>query len=168
MSEPAPPAPEQQRSTTPRVFLVVVDETEEMRNALRYACRRAQHTNGRVALLHVIEPAEFQHWLGVERVMEEEARAEAEQRMQTLAAEVFAQTGTMPAVHIREGKRADELVALLQEEPSISLLVLATASGSSNPGPLVTFLLGNLGRRIRIPVTLVPGELSIEEIDALT
>ena len=155
-------------STLPRVFLVVVDETEEMRNALRYACRRAQHTSGRVALLYVIEPAEFQHWLGVGRVMEEEARVEAEQRMQTLAAEVFAQTGRMPTVHIREGKRSDELVALLQEDPSISLLVMATATGSSNPGPLVTFLMSNLGRRIRIPVTLVPGELSVEEIDALT
>ena len=59
---------------SPRVFLVVVDESEEMRNALRYACRRAQHTNGRVALLLVVEPAEFQHWLGVGRVIEEEAR----------------------------------------------------------------------------------------------
>ena len=88
--------------------------------------------------------------------------------MQTLAAEVFTQTGTMPTVHIREGKRSDELVALLQEDPSVSLLVVGTASGSSNPGPLVTFLMSHLGRRIRIPVTLVPGELSIEEIDALT
>jgi nucleotide-binding universal stress UspA family protein len=167
MSETVP-APTGERAAMPRVFLVVVDETEEMRNALRYACRRAQHTSGRVALLYVIEPAEFQHWLGVGRVMEEEARVEAEQRMQTLAAEVFAQTGRMPTVHIREGKRSDELVALLQEDPSISLLVMGTASGSSNPGPLVTFLMSNLGRRIRIPVTLVPGELSVEEIDALT
>jgi nucleotide-binding universal stress UspA family protein len=167
MSETVP-APAGERTAMPRVFLVVVDETEEMRNALRYACRRAQHTNGRVALLYVIEPAEFQHWLGVGRVMEEEARVEAEQRMQTLAAEVFTQTGRMPAVHIREGKRFDELVKLLQEEPSISLLVMATATGSSNPGPLVTFLMSNLGRRIRIPVTLVPGELSTEEIEALT
>jgi nucleotide-binding universal stress UspA family protein len=167
MSETVP-APTGERAAMPRVFLVVVDETEEMRNALRYACRRAQHTSGREALLYVIEPAEFQHWLGVGRVMEEEARVEAEQRMQTLAAEVFAQTGRMPTVHIREGKRSDELVALLQEDPSISLLVMGTASGSSNPGPLVTFLMSNLGRRIRIPVTLVPGELSVEEIDALT
>ena len=132
----------------PRVFLVVVDETEEMRNALRYACRRARHTIG--------------------RVMEEEARAQAEQRMQVLATEVFAQIGSMPVIHIREGQRADQLVALLQEDPTISLLVMATASGAGNPGPLVTFLLGHLGRRIRIPVTLVPGELSVEEIDALS
>ena len=154
--------------TAPRVFLVVVDETEEMRNALRYACRRAQHTNGHVALLHVTEPAEFQHWLGVGRVLEEDARAEAELRMQALATEVFGQTGTMPVIHIREGMRAEQLVALLQEDPSISLLVLATASGGGNPGPLVTFLLGHLGKRVKVPVTLVPGELTLEEIDLLS
>ena len=151
-----------------RVFLIIVDETEEMRNALRFACRRAEHTNGRVALLNVLEPVEFQHWLGVGRVMEQEARSEAEQRMQALASEVFEQTGKMPAVHIREGNKAEELVTLLDEEPSISLLVLATATNSNSPGPLVTYLMSNIGRKVRIPVTLVPGELSIDEIDGMT
>lgn len=166
--EPAPSAAPGESAAIVRTFLVVVDETEEMRNALRYACRRAQHTNGRVALLNVVETGEFQHWLGVGRVMEQEARTQAEQRMQTLATEVFDQTRLMPVVHIREGKRAEEVVALLQEDPSISLLVLATASGASNPGPLVTYLLGHFGGRIRIPITLVPGELSVQEIDALS
>jgi nucleotide-binding universal stress UspA family protein len=151
-----------------RVFLVVVDETEEMRNALRYACRRAQKTNGRVALLYVVEPLEFQHWLGVGRVMEEEARAEAEQRLQALAAEVYAQTGAVSVIHLREGNRAEQLVQLLQEDPSVSLIVLGTARGGSNPGPLVTYMLANLGRRVRVPVTLVPGELTVEEIEALS
>lgn len=151
-----------------RIFLVVVDETEEMRNALRYACRRAQRTQGRVALLYVIEPVEFQHWLGVGRMMEAEARAAAEQRMQTMAADVFSQTGTMPVVHIREGKRAEEVVNLIHEDPTVSTLVLGTATGSTNPGPLVSYLISSLGRKIRVPLTLIPGELSVEEIDALT
>jgi nucleotide-binding universal stress UspA family protein len=155
-------------SAPSRVFLVVVDESEEMRNALRYACRRARKTTGRVALLYVIEPLEFQHWLGVGRVMEEEARAEAEQRLQALATEVYAQTGAVSVIHLREGNRAEQLVQLLQEDPSISLIVLGTARSASNPGPLVTYLLANLGRRVRVPVTLVPGELTVEEIDALT
>jgi nucleotide-binding universal stress UspA family protein len=155
-------------SAPSRVFLVVVDESEEMRNALRYACRRARKTTGRVALLYVIEPLEFQHWLGVGRVMEEEARAEAEQRLQALATEVYAQTGAVSVIHLREGNRAEQLVQLLQEDPSSSLIVLGTARSASNPGPLVTYLLANLGRRVRVPVTLVPGELTVEEIDALT
>lgn len=150
-----------------RVFLVLVDESEELANALHFACRRAQHTHGRVALLYVIEPVEFQHWLGVGRILEQDARAAAEQRLQTLAARVFEQTGSMPAVHIREGSRAEELVKLVAEDPTISLLVLATASGSSNPGPVVSYLLGNL-RKLRVPVTLVPGELTPDQIDRVT
>ena len=50
-------------SIQPRVFLVVVDETEEYRIAVHYAARRAAHTGGRVALLYVIEPAEMQQWM---------------------------------------------------------------------------------------------------------
>jgi nucleotide-binding universal stress UspA family protein len=151
-----------------RVFLVVVDETEELRNALRYACRRAQHTDGRVALLYVIEPPEFQHWLGVERVMQEEARDQAEQTLQTLAARVHTITGKRPVLLIREGRRHEQLLELLEEEPSISILVLATAAGRQDPGPLVTYLIGHMGGTLKVPVTLVPGSLDEDAIDRLT
>ena len=116
-----------------RIFLVVVDETEEMKNALHFACRRALHTGGRVALFYVLEPPEFQHWLGVERVMQDEARQHAEQTLQDLAAKVQASTGKMPVLYLREGRRRDQLMALLEEEPGISLLVLGMASGREGP-----------------------------------
>lgn len=151
-----------------RVFLVVVDETAEMKNALYYACRRARHTQGRVALLYVIEPPEFQHWLGVERVMQEEARQQAEQILQELAAEVQSTTGKMPILYVREGRRRDELLALIDEEPNISLLVLGMATGREGPGPLVSYLVGQMGGQMRVPVTLVPGRLTPEEIDLVT
>jgi nucleotide-binding universal stress UspA family protein len=150
-----------------RVFLVVADETQEMHNALRFACRRALHTDGQVALLGVVEPSEFKHWLGVGRVMEEEARAAVEARVNALAGEVFEMTGTMPVVYVRSGKRRDEVVALIDEEPEIKLLVLGMASGPEGPGPLVNSLIGG-GVALRIPVTLVPGSLGPKEIDALT
>jgi nucleotide-binding universal stress UspA family protein len=159
-----PPAGEEPRE---RIFLVVVDETEEMKNALHFACRRALHTGGRVALFYAIEPPEFQHWLGVERVMQEEAREQAEQTLQALAAEVHKRTGKMPVLYLREGRRRDELVALIEEEPGISLLVLGIASDREGPGPLVSYLVSQ-GGQIRLPVTLVPGALSEAEIDAVT
>jgi hypothetical protein len=150
-----------------RVFLVVADETREMHNALRFACRRAVHTDGQVALLGVVEPSEFKHWLGVGRVMEEEARATVEARVNALAGEVFEMTGAMPTVYIRSGKRRDEVVGLIEEEPEIKLLVLGLAAGPEGPGPLVSSLIGG-GVVLRVPVTLVPGGLEAEEIDALT
>ncbi len=170
MSEPvteSPTRPDGEEKGQERVFLVVVDESEEMRNALRFACRRARHTGGRIALLYVIEPVEFQHWLGVGRVMEEDARLEAERRLQSLAADVFAQTGSLPILYIREGHRAEEVLRLIHEDPSISLLVLATAPEGSSPGPIVSHLMKNL-RNLKVPVTLVPGHLDDEQIDAVT
>ena len=150
-----------------RVFLVVADESREMHNALRFACRRAVHTDGHVALLGVVEPSEFKHWLGVGRVMEEEARAAVEVRANELAGEVFEMTGAMPTIYIRSGTRRDEVVALIDEEPEIKLLVLGMAAGAEGPGPLVNALIGG-GVVLRVPVTLVPGSLGPDEIDALT
>ncbi len=150
-----------------RVFLVVVDASEEMHAALRYACRRARHTGGRVALLQVIEPVGIQEWLGVGRRMEEEARLDAERLLQSLAAEVFQQTGQLPALHLREGDQVEELTAVLAESPEISLLVLATAPDAKNPGPLIGHVIAN-NRTFPIPVTLLPGQLSEEQIDALS
>ena len=91
--ETPPPA-----DASDRVFLVVVDETEEMKVALRFACQRARRTGGRVALLYVIEPAEFQHWMAVEDLMREEARSEGEQLLQRLAAQVNELVGTIPVL----------------------------------------------------------------------
>src|SRR5215469_16613049 len=106
-------------STSPstRIFLVVVDDSEEMRVALHFAARRARHTGGRVALLYVIEPTDMQQWMAVETLMREEKREEAEQLLAKLSAEVRDLSGAVPVVYIREGRRRDELLALLEEEP---------------------------------------------------
>jgi nucleotide-binding universal stress UspA family protein len=164
---PAPDEAPAGQEPRERIFLVVVDETEEMKTALHFASRRALHTGGRVALFYVLEPPEFQHWLGVERVMQEEARLHAEQTLQDLAAKVQAATGKTPVLYLREGRRREQLMALIEEEPSISLLVLGMASGREGPGPLVSYLVSQ-GQPIRLPVTLVPGQLSEAEIDAVT
>jgi nucleotide-binding universal stress UspA family protein len=152
----------------PRIFLVVVDDTEEMRVALRYASLRAKHTGGRVALLYVIEPSDLQQWMAVETLMREERREQAEALLQKLSAEVSDLCGAVPIVHIREGRRRDELLALLEEEPSISILVLAAGTGPEGPGPLVTQLVGKMSGRMRVPITVVPGSLSDEQIAALS
>ncbi len=167
MSETADetPAP---ADTSDRVFLVVVDETEEMKVALRFACQRARRTGRRVALLYVIEPAEFQHWMAVEDLMREEARSEGEQLLQKLAAQVNELVGTIPVLYVREGKVRDELFKLLDEEPLISILVLGANTGSRGPGPLVSALTGNMIGKLRVPVTVVPGNMADDEIDSVS
>lgn len=156
----------QQPPPAQRVFLVVVDETEELSIALRYACRRSVRTGGRVALLYVIEP-EAMHWSTAERLREDEQRAAAEARLQKLSALVVEWTGDMPILYIRKGSRRDQLLKLMDEEPSISILVLGAAKGR-RPGPLISALTGKFSSRLHTPLTIVPGALTDEQIDALT
>ena len=152
---------------TRRIFLVVADQSPELRVALRYACRRAKATGGRVAMLYVTEPVGSE-WLAVGNLMREEQRAEAEARMQELAAQAQALSGEMPVLHVREGTPRDELLKLLDEEPSISVLVLGAGTDPSGPGPLITALTGKYSSKLRVPLIIVPGSLSEEEVDAVT
>ncbi|HXV23850.1 MAG TPA: universal stress protein [Alphaproteobacteria bacterium] len=151
-----------------RVFLVVADDSAELEVALRYACRRARKTRGRVALLAVVEPGDDQHWMAVGDLMKEESRQAAEQMLQRLAERVNEWTGTMPILYVREGVRGDELLKLIEEEPSISILVLGANPGPKGPGPLVSMLTGKMVGRLRVPVTIVPGNLSLEDVDKVS
>jgi hypothetical protein len=151
-----------------RVFLVVVDDSAERRVALRYACLRVRKSGGRVALLRVIEPAGQVEWAGVGAMLAEERRQEAEKLLSALASEVTDLTGGLPILLIREGHPRDELLALLQEDPRISILVLAAASGGSGPGPLIAALTGRYAAKLTVPMTIVPGDLSDSELDRVT
>jgi nucleotide-binding universal stress UspA family protein len=150
-----------------RVFLVVVDSSPEMKVALRFACRRARATGGRLAMLYVTEPASAE-WLGVGEIMREERRAEAETRLQELAVDVREMSGDVPVLYVREGDPADELLRLLGEEPTISVLVLGADPGPKGPGPLIAALSGRLIGKLHVPMTIVPGSMTSAEIDAVT
>jgi hypothetical protein len=160
-SSPAGAAPPHER-----IFLVVVDETDEMRVALRYAALRAFHTGGKVALLVVIEPPGIQQFAAIEERMEEEAREDAEALLAKLSAEVKEIAGSTPSLYLRSGRPSEELLALIDEEPSISVLVLGAGTGQEGPGPLITALVSSSGK-LRVPVTIVPGGLSAEQIAAV-
>ena len=150
-----------------RKFLVIADESPEFQAALRFACRRARSTGGHVALMKVIEPAVFEHWSGVRDEIERQAREEAEATLQKMAEYVIAETGLPPEFII---KYADNTrVALRQvigEDPAIKILVLAAAVGGRGPGPLVASIAKEgvkWGAR-KVPVTIVPGDLTDDEI----
>ena len=150
--------------TPERIFLVVVDATPEVTQALHWAGLRARHTDGRMALLKVIEPVESQQWMAIEDLMRAERRAEAEAVLDQRAGEALEWSGRQPILYLREGQVRDELLKLIEEEASISVLVLGCSTGKDGPGPLVTHLAGKLSGRLRIPIVLVPGILNDDQL----
>ena len=114
-----------------RVFLVVVDESPELKIALRFACNRARHVGGRVAMLYVTEPAEGGEWMGVGELMREERRQAAETKLAELSTVVHEMSGETPMLYVREGDAREALLALLDEEPAIRFWCWGRARGAA-------------------------------------
>ena len=150
-----------------RKFLVVLDDSRECLNAMRFAAMRAAHTGGGVDILSIIPADEFNHWIGVGEVMREEARERIHAHFEVFAKWMRDKQGVDPELVIREGEAVNEIIAQVQDDPEIGVLVLGANSGKKGPGPLVTQLTKNAGS-LPIPITIVPGELSKERLEAIT
>lgn len=155
--------------TKQRVFLVVVDACPELHQALYFAGKRAKEVNGRVDLLRCVSTSsEFKHWVGVGALMIEEARKDAEEMLTDASEQVYEITGKRPIIHLREGDPEVEVLKLIDEVPEISVLVLGANTSGEDTGPLIGFLTGRGAGQCRVPITIVPGNLSDEALDDVT
>ncbi|MGR3461592.1 MAG: universal stress protein [Roseovarius sp.] len=150
-----------------RKFLVVLDDSRECLNAIRFAAMRASRTGGGVEVLAVIPPEEFNHWIGVGDIMREEARERIEAHFEVFAKWMRDKQGVDPELIIREGEPVAEIMAQVRDDPEIGVLVLGAASDKKGPGPLVTQLTRNAGG-LPIPITIVPGDLGKDRLEAIT
>jgi nucleotide-binding universal stress UspA family protein len=150
-----------------RKFLVVLDDTRECLNAMRFAALRAAHTGGGVQILSIIPPEEFQHWMGVADLMRAEARERIEAHFEVFAKWMRDKQGVDPELIIREGDPVAEILAQVKADPSVGVLVLGAGTDKSGPGPLVTQLTKSAGH-LPVPLTIVPGDMSKERLESIT
>lgn len=147
-----------------RKFLVVLDDTKECLNAMRFAALRAEHTGGAVQVISIIPPEEFQHWMGVAELMRQEARDRIEAHFEVFAKWMRDRHSVEPELVIREGEAVTEILAQIRTDPDIGVLVLGAGTESVGPGPLVTQLSKTSGT-LPVPITIVPGSMTKEQLE---
>ena len=150
-----------------RKFLVVLDDSQECLNAMRFAALRAAHTGGGVEVLSVIPPDEFNHWIGVGAVMREEARDRINAHFEVFAKWMRDKQHIDPELVIREGEAVAEIIAQIAEDPEVGVLVLGAGTSNKGPGPIITQLSKSAGT-LPIPITIVPGDITKEKLEAIT
>ncbi|MEN8832682.1 MAG: universal stress protein [Pacificibacter sp.] len=150
-----------------RKFLVILDDSRECLNAMRFAAMRAAKSGGGVTILSVIPPDEFNHWIGVADIMREEARERIIVHFEVFAKWMRDRQNIDPELVIREGEAVTEILAQVKEDPEIGVLVLGAGTEKNGPGPLITSMTKQAGF-LPIPMTLVPGDLSKERLEAVT
>ena len=150
-----------------RTYLVVIDDTPEAEVALRFAARRATKTGGAVEILSLIEPQEFIAFGGVQATIEAEARLHAEGLVTAAAGALLAESGLRPAITVRAGDGPRVIRELIEANHDIDALVLGAAATGA-PGPLVAHFAGTDAGALPVPVMIVPGSLTAEQIDRLS
>lgn len=150
-----------------RKFLVVLDDSRECLNAMRFAAMRAAHTGGGVQVLAIIPPDEFNHWIGVGDIMREEARERIHTHFEVFAKWMRDRQSVDPELVIREGEPVPEIINQINEDGEIGVLVLGASAEKGGPGPIVTAMSRSFGS-LPVPLTIVPGELSKEKLEAIT
>ena len=151
-----------------RYILVIADGSKEMEVALQYACARSKKTNRKIIIATFIEPLDVLTTQGVTEIMKNEAREEAELKLQQASLIVKESTGIMPVLHIREGEVIPELIQLIEEERDINVLVLAANIDDKGPGPIISSLVSKEYSHLRIPIMIVPGNFTKDHISLIT
>ena len=150
-----------------RKYLVVIDDTEECDRAVYWAAKRAGRTKSQIVMLRVLETQDRnQQWLGVADIMQAEAQETAKAALDKYAARIKKIAHITPDRVIREGDTTEQIVKLIDEDADIGILVLAAGTAKDDPGPLV----GNLAKTagtFGIPIAIVPGHLSDEDLEAM-
>jgi nucleotide-binding universal stress UspA family protein len=148
--------------------LVIVDDTAEWDRAVYYASRWAIRGGGGVVMLRIIEiEDQNQQWLGVADIMRAEAHEDANAALDRASGRANGIAAITPERVIREGDPTEQILDVIDQDADIAMLVLAANPGAEGPGPLITLIAKTVGS-FPIPVTIVSGDLSDEEIDALS
>ena len=150
-----------------RKFMVVLDSSTECLTAMRFAAMRAEHTGARVAILAVIPPEEFNHWIGVGAIMREEARDRINAHFEVFAKWMRKKHNVDPELVIREGEVVAEILSQIRDDSEVDILVLGAATDRKGPGPLVMQLSKSSGS-LDVPIVIVPGSLSKEQLEAIS
>jgi nucleotide-binding universal stress UspA family protein len=154
-------------SKTKRTYLVVVDDSEEARVALRFAARRAAKTNGRIEVLGIVEPQDFVQFGGVQAAMAEEQRLRIQGVVSSAIGELLDESGVEANVIVEQGEAAKAVRDYVGERPDVAALVLGAAPNGS-PGPLVLNFCGHDAGKLPCPVMLIPGSLTDERLEQLS
>ena len=148
-----------------RKYLVVMDETEEAKTALRFASLRAAKTSGTVHILALVPRQNFNAFGGVQATIEQEAKERAEVMANAAAGNIFAESGKMPQIAVRSGDATEIVREFLSERDDIAALVLGAAA-EGGPGPLVSYFSGVAGA-LPCPLYVVPGQMGTDALEAV-
>ncbi len=147
----------EQNSNAPTI-LVCIDTTNASVVTLRYACMQAKRLGFTVQILSVLESSHKNLLFG-SQVIGQEKRRQLEKYLQKLIDTVSHEMHIIPAVSIREGEIATEIIREIKGTPSCAMLIFGKSQGSLSDNTVLPKIAQKVGTKIRIPIMIIPENL---------
>ncbi|MEM6603793.1 MAG: universal stress protein [Pseudomonadota bacterium] len=152
-----------------RTFLCVIDGSPEVKQAIYYTSRRAKKTGAAIMLLGIVPKVtggSEMMWGDVKNQLEKQNNSDTQKSCDFYRDYISEHTHIDVKYILKQGRATDVIKETLKEHPEIRILVLGTGLGE-NPGPIIKELTSGT-TKLNIPITLVPGDMSEDEIDLLS
>ncbi len=144
-------------------YLVCVSDTDYSKIALDFANKLAGRKNGKIIALHITEPVNYQSFGAIANKMQEEQTKEAEKLLEELTKEIDVEFICMH----KEGFIGEEIIKIVEEHHDIDMLILGSAAESSARSKTLQPIVAQLGVKIMVPVLIIPGNLTQQQMDLL-
>jgi len=149
------------------IYMIVADGSDEFQTAMRYASLSAKAAGAGVLVLRILGAVGFRQWGNIEERMKLEQRQQAEQLMAGVEQTIKDVSGIQAEIVIREGQKVEQVLAVLENRPRVKKLILAASTNPAGPGPLIEHFAGKGMEQLNAPLTIIPGHLSDDALDAL-
>lgn len=147
-------------------IIVCIDSTNASETALRYACYKAKDSGFTVQILAILE-ASYKNLPFGAKAIGNEKRKQIEERISKLINSVCKETGITPAISIREGDISAEIIRELKSVSDCKMIVFGKSHNSLSDNTVLPKIVGKIGSKIHVPITVVPENLSDEFLKSL-
>ncbi len=145
-------------------YLVIADDNPESAVAMRYAARCIRRPEDELTLLAVVRPVEFQYWNALMDTMISDTREKLTQYLESSASYLQSNHGVNPRIIKLEGDPVKVITTFVSKEENLGALVLGIDSGPNGPGKLIRHFSHQSSGSLNVPLILVPGHMTDENL----
>ena len=152
-----------------RNYFVVIDDSEEMWTAVKFATKRAKSTKSILTTISFIESISDGMMLttSTEKILDKEQISSEKVKHKEVHDFIFEQSKIKAKTEIFKISEIDDFINFLNSYSSNSTIILATSKDIGKPGPLIDKLIYEKRNTLHCTLVIITGNLEDKEIEKI-
>ena len=158
------------KKKTNRNYFIVIDQSQEMWTAVKFAMKRAKLTKSNIITISFIESISEGMMLttSTEKILNKDQLDNEKLNHKEVHEYIYKYSKIKANAEIFKMNDIDDFISFLNKYSSNSTIVLATSNDIGKPGPLIDKLIYEKSSSLLCPLVIINGNLQDKEIEKIT